>query len=347
MKARWAKIAAVVAAASLTVAACGGGDDDGAADNVLAQAPTENTVAPATTVAPTTTAAPVTTAAALPTDPLELLTYAFESSAGRSVRGEMQSDFGGFAAIALSFEVDADANMVMTMSVDDPAAGGLAFEILMVDGATYIRFALSEEMRGLAGAAVPEGWFTLESEAAASMGILCPSPLPGATPSAGACPAPNDNTYLIEFLTDVETIGSEQIDGEPMTLIRYTLDAAALAESQGAASQGTGSDGSGGSDPFPAEMFGDGLVTDIWIDGEGLTRRVSLDLGSMFGDLAEGFGADAEDVPEFAIVIDFFDYDADITIEAPPADEIVGDFGDVMGLGFDEGSDTAPGYGDS
>ena len=46
-------------------------------------------------------------------------------------------------------------------------------------------------------------------------------------------------------------------------------------------------------------------------------------------------------------MIDYFGYDADITIEAPPADEIVGDFGDLMGLGFDEGSGTAPGFGDT
>ncbi len=346
VKARWAKIAAVVAAASMTVAACGGTTETSVVEEVDARDAGSDTVAPSTTTAAT----PSTTAVVapdLPTDPLELLTHAFESSAGRSVRGEMQSDFGGIAAIALSFEVDPDANMAMTMSVDDPAAGGVAFEILMVDGVTYIRFAIPEQMQGLAGAP-PEGWFTLESEAAASMGILCPSPLPGIAPRAGACPAPNDNSHLTEFVTDVQTVGSEQIDGEPMTIIRYTLDAVALAESQGAASQGTGPDGNGGSAQFPAEMFGDGLATDVWIDGDGLTRRISLDLGSMFGDLAEGFGADAEDIPEFAIVIDFYDYDADITIEAPPADEIAGDFGDLMGLGFDGGGGgggAGPDYG--
>ena len=339
MKARWVRPAAGLAALTLVAAACGGGADDDGGGEVATQATTQETSAPATTAAPTTAPATTTAVAAeLPTDPLELLTHAFESSAGRSVRGEMQSDFGGMAAITLSFEVDPDANMAMTMSVDDPAAGGLAFEILMVDGATYIRFVIPEEMQGLAGAALPEGWFTLDATAAAGMGILCPSPLPGVAPRAGACPAPNENSHLIEFVTDVETIGSEDIDGEPMTVVRYTLDAVALAESQGTASQGTGPDGGGGSASFPAEMFGDGLATDIWIDGEGLTRRVSLDLGSIFGDLAEGFGADAEDIPEFAIVIDFFDYDADITITAPPADEIVGDFGDLMAPGFDEGS---------
>ena len=348
MKARWVRPAAGLAALTLVAAACGGGADHDGGGEVATRATTQETSAPATTAAPTTAPATTTVVAAeLPTDPLELLTYAFESSAGRSVRGEMQSDFGGFAAIALSFEVDPDANMAMTMSVDDPVGGGIALEILMVDGATYVRFAVPEELRDQALGEAPEGWFTLDATAAAGMGILCPSPLPGEAPRAGACPVPNDNTHLIEFVTDVETFGSEDIDGEPMTHVRYTLDAVALAASQGAASQGTGADGGGESALFPAEMFGDGLATDIWIDGEGLTRRVSLDLGSMFGDLAEGFGADAEDIPEFALVIDFFDYDADITIEAPPADEIVGDFGDLMGFGFDESSGTAPGYGGS
>ena len=345
MKVRWAKTVAVLAAASLTVAACGSSIEVEAVDEVVTESSADDTAA-----APTTAAAPATTAvvaAELPTDPLELLTYAFESSAGRSVRGEMQSDFGGFAVIALSFEVDPAANMAMTMSVDDPVGGGIGLDIVMVDGATYVRFAVPEALQGQALGAPPEGWFTLDAEAAAGMGILCPSPLPGEAPRAGGCPAPNDYAHLIEFVTDVETIGSEQVDGEPMTHIRYTLDAAALAASQGAESQGTGPDGGDGSALFPAEMFGDGLATDVWIDGEGLVRRVSLDLGSMFGNLAEDFGADAEELPGFAIMIDFFDYDADITITAPPADEIVGDFSDVMGLGFDEGSGTAPDYGDS
>ena len=61
---------------------------------------------------------------------------------------------------------------------------------------------------------------------------------------------------------------------------------------------------------------------DVRIDGDGLLRRYSM-------EIAEDTGGSA------SFVFDLFDYGADISIEAPPADEIIpADQFDLDSFGF-------------
>ena len=359
VKARWARCVAGLAALVLVAAACGGGtDDDETADEVVTQASVAVTEAPATTAAPvtapTTTAAPATapttTAAALPTDAMELLQVAFENSASRSVRGDMQMDMGELATVAMHFESDGAQNFSMFMSFDEMMGGGdigIGFEIRFVDGVQYLQFVVPEELRALVGDELPEGWFVFDAETAAAMGIVCPSALPGDTPDDGACRLPNDNTNQIEFVTSAENLGSESIDGESMTHIRYTLDVASMSEGYLAEP-----DGADSSLPFVGDVLPDEFIYDAWIDSAGFTRRISVDLGSFMEGLVAGLDAAETEGHEDEIasmlditnVINYYDYGADITIEAPPADEIIGDFGDLMGPDIGEASASAPGY---
>ncbi len=337
MKAREARLAAGLTALAVVAAACGGGVGDAAADEVATEATVVVTEAPAATAAPTT-AAPATTAAAAPADAMELLVNSFESSAGRSVRGDVQMDMGVLPAVAMHFEGDGSQNFSMTMSFDEMMGSGgpagFGFEIRFVEGLQYVQFVVPEELRSLVGDELPEGWFVLDAASAAEMGIVCPSALPGETPDDGACRLPNDNTNLIEFVTSAEIIGPELIDGLPTTHVRYTLDIAAMAEGVIAESEGM-------DDllPFGTDFFSGEYTYDAWIDREGLTRRMSVDPGSLIEDViagldeaeTEGHEEEIAGLLDFSQVINYYDYDADITIEAPTADEIVGDFGDMMG----------------
>ncbi|WP_419554542.1 hypothetical protein [Candidatus Poriferisodalis sp.] len=338
VKARWARLGAGLAALVLVAAACGGGADDDGGGEVVTHAATQETSAPATTAAPTTT--PATTAAALPTDAKELVTVALQNSATRSVKGDMRMDMGDLATVAVHFESDGNQNFSMLMSFEEMMGAGEAgfgFEIRFVDGVQYLQFAVPEEMSDLVGDAMPQGWFTLDAETAAAMGIVCPSALPGATPDDGLCRLPNDSTDMIENVTSAEIVGPEELDGVPTTRVRFILDYAAALDAYLAEPEGSDS-----ALPFVGDMFPDEVAYDIWIDAEGLTRRMSVDLGSLMENLigglddAETEGHEDEIASLFNItnVVDFYDYDADITIEAPPADEIVGDFGDMMGEGF-------------
>ncbi|MYJ48016.1 MAG: hypothetical protein F4070_10320 [Acidimicrobiales bacterium] len=351
MKARKARLAAAIAAVALAAAACGGGDgadSDETADEVVTAATVVVTEAPATTAAATT--APLPTAAALPTDAMELLQLAFENSAGRSVRGDMQMDMGALATVAMHFESDSSQNFSMFMSFDEMMGGGdigIGFEVRFVDGVQYLQFVVPEELRALVGDELPEGWFVFDAETAAAMGIVCPSALPGDAPDDGACRLPNDNTNQIEFVTSAEIVGTESIDGESMTHIRYALDIASMTEGYLAEP-----DGADGSLPLVGDFLPDEFIYDVWIDGDGLTRRISVDLGSFMEDLladldpadTEGHEDEIASMLDITNVINYYDYDTDITIEAPPADEIVGDLGDLMGSDFGEASATAPGY---
>ena len=336
--------AGVIAGALLFATACASDSDtDEAADDVVTAATAAVTEAPttempATTAAPTT--APPTTVAELPADAIELLRTAFENSAGRSVRGDMQMDMGELATVASHFESDGQQNFSMTMSFDEmmgsEGPAGFGFEARFVDGASYMQFVVPEELRALVGDELPEGWFTLDTETAAAMGIVCPSPLPGETPADGTCRLPNDNTNQLEFVTSAEIVGKELVEGRSTTHVRYTLDAAAMAEGVLAEAGAAG-----GSLPFAGDMFPGEIAFDAWIDQHGLTRRISVDLGSLMeefmGELDESESGGMEQglagLFDMSNVINFYDYDADITIEAPPPDEIVGDFGDLTGAG--------------
>ena len=345
MKARKARLAAAVAAAALIAAACGGGADngDGGDAATLATTAPATTAAPPTTAPPSTTSAPTTSAAALATDAMGLVIAALENSVVPSVRGDMRLDMSDMASVAVQFETDSNQNFSMTMHFEEmmgPDGEGPGIEIRFVDGVQYLQFVVPEEMRGLVGGAMPEGWFTQDPAAAAEMGVVCPSPLPGGTPTGGVCQLPNDNRFLIEHVTGAEIVGQENLDGSTVTHVRFTVDAAALA-AQASASLG---EGAGDAPPVGSGAFGgdfgpDELVFDVWIDGDGLIRRMSLDLGAameeLMGDLDEtesgGFGQELAGLFDITNMLDFYDYGADITIEAPPADEIVGDFGDMMG----------------
>lgn len=268
-----------------------------------------------------------------------LLITAIENSAVSSVRGEMRLDMAEMASIAVQFETDGNQNRSFATQFGEmmgPDGEGPGIEIRYVDGSQYLQFVVPEGMQGLVGDAMPEGWFTLDPESAATMGIPCPSPVPGGTPVSGICRLPNDNTFLIRHLTGAEIVGQDDLDGLAVTHVRFTVDAAALAAEASAMFGGEDVAGDFGPDEF---------IFDVWIDGEGFIRRISLDLGAAMEELmgdpdeseSDGFGDAFASLFDVTNVINYYDYGADITIEAPPADEIVGDFGDMMGTGFGAG----------
>ncbi|WP_419946631.1 hypothetical protein [Candidatus Poriferisodalis sp.] len=349
------RLAGAIAAMVLIVAACGGGTSGGGGAEVATPATSASAIsaAPPTTAAPSTTAAPPTTAASvLPADAMGLLVTAFENSAGPSVRGDMSLDMSEFMSVDIQFETDGSDNYSMVMSLDQMTGGedpGLGIELRFVDDVQYVQFVVPEEMQGLVGAAMPEGWFTLDADTAAEMGIVCPSPVPGGAPVGGVCQLPNDNTFMIEHLTGAEIVGIGDFDGSAATQVRYTVDVAALAAESSAMFGGVG-----GAMPFGGDFGPEELIFDVWIDGDGFIRRLSLDLGAalegleeLMGELDESESRDLDDafasLFDVTNVINFYDYNADITIEAPPADEILGDFGDMMGPAVSSGGGAGGG----
>ncbi len=74
---------------------------------------------------------------------------------------------------------------------------------------------------------------------------------------------------------------------------------------------------------------------ELWVDDDLRTHRMSMELTLNFEALSEALGEEIDETPTVVIVTDFYDFGADITIEAPPADEIVGEFAEWLDdLGF-------------
>ena len=103
-------------------------------------------------------------------------------------------------------------------------------------------------------------------------------------------------------VTEATLVGEEDVDGETFDHYSATVDTAKLtAESPAAGSAGT----------LPATM-----TQDWWFDEDGLIRKFSSDFG------ATG-----------AVELSLDDWGSDVSIEAPPADEVtpMGDMGQMGG----------------
>jgi hypothetical protein len=118
---------------------------------------------------------------------------------------------------------------------------------------------------------------------------------------------------------DPEEVGTEVVRGVETTHYSVSMDpAAALAdvpEEQ--------------RDLLEAQLgqLGDGTISvDVWVDADGLPRRLVMDLSEMFSSM--GMGAEASTV----MTVEYFDYGAPVDIQVPSPDEVQS-FTEGMGLG--------------
>lgn len=114
-------------------------------------------------------------------------------------------------------------------------------------------------------------------------------------------------TVLEDANADITEIGTEEVRGVSTTHIRALIDVAEMEASLSDEDRATLERDLG-------DVPTDALPMDIWIDDDGLIRRYSLDLS----DFDEN-----DDIDQAGLVFEFFDYGEDITIEVPPADQII------------------------
>ena len=228
---------------------------------------------------------------------------------------------GETVELVASGAYDADARQ-MSMSMDigamfEQLAAGTGEEIpvelgdgvmeMVSDGDTiYMRSSLFEMFAGT------RGWLSMSAE---DLGVDAES--------LGLGAATSDPTKILEALRGVtgepEVVGQEEVDGVATTHYRATMSLAdAVAEvperhraEVEAALEQLGEVGD-------AEM-----PVDVWIDGDDLPRRMTLDMGAAFGAIA---GEDAA----ATMTIDLFDYGQPVDIEIPSPDEVT-PFSEVMG----------------
>ncbi|HEX8803187.1 MAG TPA: hypothetical protein VF743_03305 [Acidimicrobiales bacterium] len=118
---------------------------------------------------------------------------------------------------------------------------------------------------------------------------------------------------------DVETVGQEEVRGVPTTHVRATVDLRRAIE-QAPEDQ---------RDEMRAQyedMGIDEMPMDVWVDGDGLPRRIEIDMAAGDASAMEGAG--------MAVRMEMFDYGEPVEVQVPGPDDVV-DAGD---LGFDPGA---------
>ena len=353
----------LLAALALTGAACGGGDADTAGDQqpevdatVTTQAGSddasedvsdavavEDDVEAAAADAPEDAGSSDDGPDAPPVDAEALLASATTTLDGRSVRGEANVELAPGFGFSTSFESDAEGDLAAMIELppgmDPEFPGGADSEMRYVGGAVYVRPAVTAET--LAELGVDEAWYMAEPFAdddpfsnamASGGGMMCIFPEPGAAPFAECDPLGEIGTFL-EGASNSEIVGREDVRGTEATRVRFQVSlmdlmGEAMGQTSGEDDAGT-SEGEffddGSTDPFAEgleeffSMLDTGFEVEVWIDDDSLIRRLAYDLASMFAGLA---GPD-EAVPSSLITVEFYDFDADISVEAPPPEAIV------------------------
>ena len=321
----------------------GGPDDSPEADTTEASDTVTSTTAAAEPDGPDEAAPADEGPDAPPVDVEALLASATTQLDGRSVRGEATFDLAPGFGLSTSFEYDAEGDLAAMIElppgVDPEFPAGADAEFRYVAGTIYARPPVPAET--LAGLGVDEAWYIAEplsagdpfgDAMASGGGMMCIFPQ-SADALLAECDPLGDIGNLLEGARDPEIVGRENVRGTEATRVRFELSlmdlmGEALGQTSGEEDAGT-SEGEffdeGSTDPFAEGMEGffamldTGFEVEVWIDDGSLIRRLAYDLASMFAGLA---GPD-EVIPSSLITVEFYDFDADISVDAPPPEAIV------------------------
>ena len=279
-----------------------------------------------------------------PVDAGMLLASATTELDGRSVRGEAIFELAPGFELSTSFESDAEGDLAARVEIppglDPEFPGGTEAEMRYVDGVVYLRPAVTAET--LAELGLDEAWFLPEpvgAPIAASLqsagGVMCIFPQ-AIDEAFEDCDPLGDTGTFLEAASEPEIVGHQDMRGVKTTRVRFLVslmdlagEAMGMEPDDGAAE--TSEDGvfdDSASDPFAEgfeQIFGfledAAFEVEVWIDDDSLIRRLAFDLASMFAGLAGG-DAGAE-MPSSLITLEFYDFDADISVDAPPPEAIV------------------------
>ncbi len=282
---------------------------------------------------------------AAPVDAQALLAAATTGLDGRSVRGEATIELAPGFKLSTNFESDADGDLAAIVEIppglDPEFPGGADTEVRYVGGVTYVRPPLPAET--LAELGVDEAWYAAEPAAGgdpmndamgSAGGVMCVFPQMSDAPSSD-CDLLGETGTFLEAASEAGIVGREDVRGVEATRVRFLVSLLDLVgealgmepdEDDGEESEGGAFDDNA-SDPFAEgleQIFGfldAEFEVEVWIDDENLIRRLAFDLASLFAGLA---GADVE-VPSSLITVEFYDFDADISVEAPPPEVIIDD----------------------
>ena len=309
------RLTAVTAVLILIATGCGN-------DTVEVNPAPEATEAPATSTAveneTTTTESP-----AVEASPSEVLFASIDATVGRALRGQVSIPFGPEHALSIDFVSDAqgDSEISLPMDHDSGLPPDAQFRLRIVDDQMYFGAPAIMARQVFPDFAGDTAWLTIGPEYAAEFEIFaCASPLAALGTGSGDCDPAADMTGLANAAEEGTVLGDEDVRGVPTTHLQFEVPLANL-------DTGAGEDEFGDQPPLPLEG---NVALDVWIDDEMLIRKLVVDLSSVFGAFAEGFGAEDVELPFFGTVVEYYDFDESISIEVPSPESLLGDYADIQ-----------------
>jgi LppX_LprAFG lipoprotein len=232
-----------------------------------------------------------------------------KAAAAKTARmgGEVTVNVGGKSTTLpldgiLDFETGAFQFKYDFSQLGIPGGGASKIEARMVDGVMYMNLGSLGGSNGLSSMTGGKTWMKLDLKAFGAGA--------GATGSAGGLGDANPGGVLdsLRGAGDVEKVGADTLRGVETTHYRATIDpqkaiANAPAELQEKAKAGLAELGG----PFPM---------DVWIDGDGQTRKISADIDAATGKVS--------------MTLEYYDFGVDVDVTAPPADDTF-DFSTLLG----------------
>jgi hypothetical protein len=346
---------ALLAAAALVVAACGG---EAAVESTTAPEPA-GTAAPAVTAAPVSPTTAVTPATQAPGPTTTTEAPALEAAVNpqlRRIQAAMvqtqevpSARMIGDISIKGAEDFDGDIRMTFEAAFDN-RTGDSSFAIDLSSIADLMKSQMEAESTGSPedefGAAFAElflGLFTKFEVRQVGDTVYMNNPMIAAFTGADtvwiASPAEDGVDVGGDFLQDspsnpkdlldpftngkgeVIEIGPELVRGVPTTHYQLVFDKEALLESAPPGERAELNQ--------ELEMFGEDVVVDVWMDDDYLYKMLFEIDGSQV-DAPEGEGFES-----MSMLYEIYDYNADVVVEAPPADQVT--FVDDESLGFDFG----------
>lgn len=195
----------------------------------------------------------------------------YKAAFDQASTAHMTMESGGAAGFSAEGDIDYSTtppSMVMTMS---GAMAGQDLDMRLVDGAFYM--------------SIPGGGGTFYS-----FDLDDPNNPLGSDFTRQLDPATAFDSFQ-DAITSVTLVGEEDVDGEQMRHFALVVDGTKVAG-------GMASDA-------PSDLLPKALAYDVWLDGEGLFRKMESDLGQ---------------AGQLTMNID--DWGKDVSIEAPPADKV-------------------------